>query len=70
MHSLIQPSASCVAFRLRSRDRAVLPEMLHGNLLGVGLNERQLGMMDDGFFPKESKDEAYFTLLNGAEKAA
>ena len=27
-------------------------------------------MMEDGFFPKESKDEAYFTLLNGAEKAA
>lgn len=42
--------------------------MLHGDLLGVGLNERLLGMTDDGFFPKESKDGAYFTLLNGAEK--
>ena len=26
--------------------------------------------MDDGFFPMESKDRAYFTLLNGAEKTA
>ena len=26
--------------------------------------------MDDGFFPVESKDRAYFTLLNGAEKTA
>ena len=68
--ALTSPSTSCEAFRLRSRNHAVLPEMLHGNLLGVDFNERQLGTMDDGFFPMESKDRAYFTLLNGAEKTA
>ena len=40
-------------------DHAVLPEMLHGDFLGVGLDERKFGMTDGSFFLMESKNGAY-----------